>query len=338
MKAVHVLGGGRVEVIEAREPLCGHGEAVVRVMASALCGSERHGYDGERRDMPGAEFVNGGHEAAGVVEDVGEGSNARTGDRVLVFSTGHCGHCRYCRDGRWILCQHKPRGRTGTHAELITVGEDRCIPIPDELSFVDASLLADAFGTPYHAMRRLGLASTDTVLVVGQGPVGMAATALAVQAGAAVAVADPDERRLQRARDLGAVVAVDPRRDDVTEALRSITCGDGADLALECSATPAGVAACLAALRPSGRMAFIGLNREVTVDVHSQLILKDLTVIGSWYSDPSDVEDLMRLCGRGLAPGRLVSHRFALEEAAEAYTAFFRDGDAAKVVLEPARP
>jgi len=339
MKTVQVLGGRRVEVVDRPEPVPRPGEVVVRVMASALCGSERHGYEGQPGAAPsGSPAANGGHEASGVVEAV-RGQNAVSpGDRVLVFSTGHCGRCRYCRQGRWILCQHKPAGGTGMHAELIAVSEDRCIPLPDDLAFEDAALLADAFGTPYHAMRRLGVSAADTVLVVGQGPVGMAAAILAGLAGAAVVVADVDERRLRRASELGAVVTVDPRREDLVEAVRSVGGADGADVALECSASPAGAAACLAAVAPGGRVAFIGLNRQVTIDVTPELILRDLTVVGSWYSDPADVAALVRLCGRGLEPGRLITHRFGLAEAPEAFATFFAGGDAAKVILEPGRP
>jgi 2-desacetyl-2-hydroxyethyl bacteriochlorophyllide A dehydrogenase len=336
VRSVAVLGGGRVEVTDRPEPVPGPGQVVVRVMASALCGSERHGYEGAARAVPaGATAGNGGHEAAGVVEAAGERSAVAPGDRVLVFSAGHCGRCRYCRQGRWILCQHKPAGGTGTHAELIVVGEDRCIPIPADLPFEDAALLADAFGTPYHALRRLRVAPADTVLVVGQGPVGMAAAILAGLAGAAVVVADVDERRLRRASTLGAVVTVNPRHGDVGEAVRSVAGPDGAEVALECSASPAGAAACLAAVAPGGRIAFIGLNREVAIDVTPQLILRDLTVIGSWYSDPADVTALIRLCGRGLEPGRLITHRFGIEDAPLAFTTFFAGGDAAKVMLEP---
>jgi 2-desacetyl-2-hydroxyethyl bacteriochlorophyllide A dehydrogenase len=338
MQAVQVLGGRRVQVIDCPEPARRPGEVVVRVMASALCGSERHGFDGPARAAPdGAPAVNGGHEASGVVEAAGPESSVRPGDRVLVFSARHCGRCGPCRRGRWILCQHKPAGGTGTHAELIAVSEDRCIPVPDDLDFAAAALLADAFGTPYHAMRRLGVSSADTVLVVGQGPVGMAAAMLARLAGAAVVVADVDERRLRRASELGAVVAVDPGRRDLAAAVRAVTGGDGADVALECSASAGGAAACLAAVAAGGRMAFIGLCRELTIDVTPQLILKDLTVIGSWYSDPSDVSVLVGLCGRGLEPGRLITHRFGFEEAPAAFATFFGGGDAAKVVLEPAR-
>ncbi len=339
MKTVEVLGGRRVEVVDCPEPVPGPGEVIVRVMASALCGSERHGYEGQPRAVPaGSAVANGGHEAAGVVEAAGEQSAVSPGDRVLVFSTGHCGRCRYCQQGRWILCQHKPAGRTGMHAELVSVGEDRCMPIPDDLAFEDAALLADAFGTPYHAMRRLGISPADTVLVVGQGPVGMAAAMLAALAGAAVVVADVDERRLRRASELGAGVTVDPSRDDLVAAVRSVAGPDGADVALECSASPAGAAGCLEAVAPGGRIAFVGLNREVTIDVTPQLILRDLTVVGSWYSDPADVAALVRLCSRGLEPGRLITHRFGLAKAPEAFATFFAGGDAAKVILEPGRP
>jgi propanol-preferring alcohol dehydrogenase len=327
-----MLGRERVEVIDRPEPEPAGDRVVVRVMASALCGSERHAYAG-----PEPRAGNGGHEGAGVVVAADAARHCRVGDRVLVFAASPCGRCRHCLGGRWILCRARvPAPTGGMHAQLALVRDDLCFPIPADVSFEQAALLSDALGTPFRALRRLGASALDTVLITGQGPVGLAATMLCRFLGARVLAADINDYRLERAAAAGATRVVNPLREDLRAAALELTDGEGADLALECSASADGAAACVAAVRPAGRVAFIGLTGPLTLDITAQLILRDLQLIGSWYSDPADLAQLASIVRRGLDLSPLVTHRYGIEEAGEAFATFF-GGRSAKVILEPSR-
>jgi L-iditol 2-dehydrogenase len=326
-----MLGREQVEVIDRPDPEPAGDRVVVRVMASALCGSERHGYFG-----PEARAGNGGHEGAGVVVATDAARHCSVGDRVLVFAASPCGRCRHCLRGRWILCSARvPAQGGGMHAQLALVRDELCFGIPQDVSFEQAALLSDVLGTPYRALRRLGASALDTVLIVGQGPIGLAATMLCRFLGARVIAADINDYRLERAAAAGATRVVNPMREDVRSVALELTDGEGADLALECSASAAGATACLAAVRTAGRVAFLGLTGELTIDVTRQLILRDLQVIGSWYSDPADLGELAAMVRRGLDLSPLVTHHYGIEDAAEAFATFF-SGQSAKVILDPA--
>jgi L-iditol 2-dehydrogenase len=326
-----MLGREQVEVIDRPDPEPAGDLVVVQVMASALCGSERHAYFG-----PEPRAGNGGHEGAGVVVATDAARHCSVGDRVLVFAATHCGRCQHCLRGRWILCRaRRPTQTGGMHAQLALVRDDLCFAIPAGVSFEQAALLGDVLGTPFRALRRLGASALDTVLIVGQGPIGLAATMLCRFLGARVIAVDINDYRLERAGAAGAARVVNPVREDVRSVALELTDGEGADLALECSATADGAAACVAAVRPAGRVAFLGLTSELTLDVTPQLILRDLQVIGSWYSDPADLADLAAMIRRGLDLGPLVTHHYGIEDAAQAFATFF-GGRSAKVILDPA--
>jgi threonine dehydrogenase-like Zn-dependent dehydrogenase len=333
VRAVRMLGREQVEVIGRPDPEPSGDRVVVQVMASALCGSERHAYFG-----PEPRTGNGGHEGAGVVVGTDAARHCRVGDRVLVFAASHCGRCQHCLRGRWILCrarQPAPPPAGGMHAQLALVRDDLCFGIPDDVSFEQAALLGDVLGTPFRALRRLGASALDTVLILGQGPIGLAATMLCRFMGARVIAVDINDYRLERAAAAGATRVVNPDREEVRAVALELTDGEGADLALECSATADGAAACVAAVRPAGRVAFLGLTSTLTLDVTSQLILRDLQVIGSWYSDPADLADLAAMVRRGLDLSPLVTHHYGIEDAAQAFATFF-GGRSAKVILDPA--
>jgi L-iditol 2-dehydrogenase len=326
-----MLGREQVEVIDRPDPEPAGDRVVVQVMVSALCGSERHGYAG-----PEPRAGNGGHEGAGIVVAADSARHCGVGDRVLVFAASHCGRCRHCLRGRWILCRARvPAQGGGMHAQLALVRDDLCFAIPDDVSFEQAALLSDVLGTPFRALRRLGASALDTVLIVGQGPIGLAATMLCRFMGARVIAVDVNDYRLERAVAAGAARVVNPAREDVRSAALELTGGDGADLALECSATADGAAACVAAVRTAGRVAFLGLTGRVTLDITPQLILRDLQVIGSWYSDPADLADLVAMVRRGLDLSPLVTHHYGIEDAAAAFATFF-SGRSVKVILDPA--
>jgi len=216
----------------------------------------------------------------------------------------------------------------------VLLDEELCLPLPDEISFEVGALLGDGIGTPYHAIKRLGINALDTVLICGQGPIGLSATMICRFLNAQVIAVDINDYRLEIAKSIGADYTFNPQRDDVLEAVREITGGLGVDKAIDCTGKAEGEVLALNAVKRRGRMAFIGENTGVTINPSAQLIHKDLDVIGSWYFNASEYEEMIRIVRRGVPIERLITHRFPITEAQKAFETF-ASGKAAKVLIKP---
>ena len=347
MNIVQMHGDSRVSLTEIPKPEARDNWVVVKVMATTICGTEARSYhvDG----VSDTHALNSGHEAAGVVVQTGPRSRVAEGDRVAVMATmgEQCNACRFCYQGLWLLCTNiTPPGEefTGTHAQYISRPDTHCIAIPDELSFEVASILVDAVGTPYRAIRRLDVNGFDTVLITGLGPLGASAAIICQALGARVIASEPSEFRRSQAKNYGVDHAIDPTFDDPLEQIMHLTDGRGVDVALDFTGYPEPQVLCLDAAATGGRIGFIGLKYDETPDgpvprptpvtVAGHLLPKELTLIGSWSLTPSELVDLMQLVKNGLPVEQLITHRFKLEEAQEAYeTAFNQRG--CKVILDP---
>lgn len=340
MKTVRFLGNQQVAVVELPDPVPHDNHVVVKIMASTICGTERHAYEAGLAAWQAGVRENAGHESAGIVWKTGPAALVREGSRVLVFAAlRHCGRCRYCLSGRWVLCQgpDQPVQSPGHHSQYVLVRDDFCLPLPDDVDFEDGALFTDALGTAFRAIKRMKVTAQDTVLITGQGPVGLAATMICEYLHAPVIAADINEYRLACARRCGAGAVVNPSKEDVVSRVRESVSPDGVDVAIDCSGTQDGRLACLEAVRRGGaRVAFVGLGGglQLTAEQASRVFLKEIELIGSWYSDPGDVLEIAQMVRRGLDPSRMVTHRFGIDEAQEAYTTCF-GGAGGKVIVLP---
>ena len=330
MKTVRMLGQEKVTLIDLPEPEPEGSLVVVKILASAICGSEMGIYRG--RDP--IEH-NGGHEAAGIVWKTDQARYLKEGDRVTLFASSHCGLCRHCRAGDWILCrQGGPRRYPGNHSQFVLLDERLCLKLPDDISFEVGTLFGDGLGVPYHAVKRLGINALDTVLIAGQGPVGLYSTLLCCFLNAQIIAVDINDYRLELAKAAGADYIFNPKKDDVLAAVGEITGSVGVDKAMDCSGQPQGELLALEAVKRRGKMAFVGENREVTLNPSHHLIRKNLDVIGAWYFNVADYDDLIRLVRRGMPVEQLITHQFPLADAQQAFK-IFAAGQAAKVVMQP---
>ncbi len=326
MRAAFLPGGSQVELNEIADPRPDHGQVVVAMRASTICGSDlRAIYREHLGSGPEAyQDVAGGHEPAGRVVEVGEGvDRIKVGDRVAVYHISGCGQCDDCRRGYQISCTSPRRAaygwqRNGGHADLLLAEERDLLVLPDELTFVDGACVACGFGTAYQALCRLDVSGRDRLLVVGLGPVGNAAGLMAQAMGATTVVGvDVSAERRQLSLDLGAVdVAVEAGNDDrLVEIL-----GDGAETSIDCSGSGAGQLAALKHTRRWGRTALVGEGGHLSVDVSEVLIHRQLTVHGSWVTSTVRMQELLdNLVRWNLHPEQVVSHTFPLERVAEAY-------------------
>ncbi len=329
MHAVRLPGDSTVEHVDVDVPQPGPGQVLLRMRASSVCGSDIRAIYREHLGR-GAEAYQGvvaGHEPCGDVVEVGPGAKRlTTGDRVVVYHIAGCGMCEECRRGYEVGCRSRVRAaygwqRDGGHAEYLLAEESSCIVLPDELSHVDGALVSCGFGTAYEGLLRAGVSGRDRLLVTGLGPVGLAAAMLGRALGASTVVAsDVSPERADLARRLGVVdVAVDDA-GDLAEAVAAATDGQGVEVSIDCSGNAAAREAALRSTRPWGRCVFVGEGGEVSFAVSELLIHKQLRLHGSWVTSLRHMEELLDdLVRWGLHPEATVTHRFTLDEAAEAY-------------------
>lgn len=337
MRGVVFPGDRRAEVKEFPRPEPGPGQVVVRMQVSGLCGSDLHLYRQTSAQRAGNDTIPG-HEPSGIVDEVGEGvTTVRVGDRVSVYHYLGCGHCKHCLAGNMQWCAER-RGYGGpihgADADFILADARNCLPLPAGLSFVHGALMACAAGTAFSAMRKLQVSAEDTVAVFGQGPVGMCGLLMARGRGGRVIAVEPVAERRALAAELGADEVLDPGSVDVVQRIRDLTHGEGADLAFETSGSAAGQNGAVDCLRLGGKAAFVGFGvREKTLNP-SQFIGRQLTLMGSFVMPIYMYWDLVDLIVEHELPlAKMVTHRFAIDEAPEAFR-IFDAGKTGKVILE----
>lgn len=333
MRAVKLRGNDRVDVIDVPKPKVGRGWVIVKVKTSAICGSDLHPYF----SAEGRKFIPG-HEVAGEVFEVGEDvTQLRLKDKVAINCIISCGACKFCRRGDWIFCNKvKVIGGDldGGDAQYLAAPERNCFLLPSDLSFEHGALLGDGVGTPYRAIKRLGINGTHTVVLFGLGPVGLGALLILKLLNCKVLAVEKSEYRQKMGKSFGADLMIDPNEQDPMNLIREYTGGEGADVAIECAGQEVTENQALDCVKKGGKVAFVGENTLATIKPSDQFIRKELTVIGSWYFNVGEYEELVALVRQGVNVEKIITHRFSLEEAQEAFLVF-ASGKSGKVVFVP---
>jgi threonine dehydrogenase-like Zn-dependent dehydrogenase len=341
MKGVVLPGNRRLEVRDFPVPEPGPGQVLVRMKANSLCGSDLRAIYRPTDQGHGPEAYRGviaGHEPCGQVEKVGPGCRRfRPGQRVVIYHICGCGRCRDCRGGWMISCTSPERAaygwqRDGGLADYLLAEERTLVALPDELSYVDGAMVACGFGTNWAASVRAGLSGADTVLVTGLGPVGLGQVLLARALGARVIGLEPVAERRALAQRLGLDLVLEPGPGALA-AIRDATAGRGCEVAVDCSGNADARRLCLEAVREWGRVVFVGEGGTVQFEPSPLLIHKQVALFGSWVCSLPQMEDLLeRLVRWGLHPEAVVTHRYPLAKAREAFETFDR-GKTGKVVI-----
>jgi threonine dehydrogenase-like Zn-dependent dehydrogenase len=335
MRGVTFLGGRKLQLAEFPDPAPGPHDVVIAIKASGMCGSDLHPYratgdSGSHGLGKASGPVIAGHEPCGVVAAVGsavDGRAVRADARVMVHHYGGCGTCRHCLTGWTQMCDAGSTvyGRTGhgAHAPYMKVPAYTLVPLPDELSFSTGAAISCGTGTAYQALRRIHLTGGDTIAIVGQGPVGLSATQLAVAMGARVIALDVSAERLKRAKEFGADALIDPKANDAPAAIKDLTHGSGTNLTLDTSGTAAGRSIAVNAARKWGTACFVGEGGDVTIEVSPQMLRKQLTIVASWTFSTTIQADCARfVADRKIGVDHLFTDRWKLEQADEAYRLF----------------
>lgn len=308
--------GRPLEIEERPRPDFGDEEALIQVMACGTDGTDLKIVDGfgYRPELPAIL----GHEVAGVVAAVGERvTRVEPGDRVVVYNFSTCGRCRMCRTHREQLCPHmsgvlgaKDRGG---HAEYLAIPTRQLVPLPENIAWEEAAVLADARITALHAVDRAGVGLNDRIVIFGAGGVGLSAIQISKLAGASVLAVDRVAEKTEFALRMGADFALDSTRADIREAVREFTQGEGADGVIDCVGVEQTLAAGVDVLRPGGRLTVVGYTPETYGLNGKRLAQNELEIVGTRCGRLQDLVSAVRLMAENqLKP--LVTHPYPLEE------------------------
>jgi len=305
-------------------PQCGPDQVLVKVAACGACHTDLHYIEHGTPTFKTPPIVLG-HEASGIVEEVGvDVDHLKVGQRVLIPAVLTCGKCRFCRMGKENICSEmKMLGNhiDGAFAEYVAVCAKDVLNLPESISLAEASIIADALSTPFHAVKnRARVQPGDRVVVFGCGGVGINAVQLAVLAGAYVIAVDVNERKLEWARQFGAAATINGTKvDRVSKEVKRLTDG-GADIVLEVIGNPKTFEEAFECVRIGGRLVAVGYTHEAAQIVSGKIMFKELEVVGSLGCRPVDYIPLIRMVAQGrIDLMKIVTHRFPLSEISSAF-------------------
>ena len=348
MKAVVFKGKDRIALEEVPKPVAGAGEAVIRITATTICGTDVHIVRGEYPVRPGLVL---GHEPVGVIDQLGAGLDKEysVGQRVIVGAITPCGQCFYCLNGIHSQCGGALGGWrfgntiNGAWAEYLLVPDARAnlAPIPAPLSDEDVLLCPDIFSTGLSGAESGAIKVGDAVAVFAQGPIGLCATVGAKLKGASLIIGiDSVPERLAMARRFGANVTLNINDGDPVAEIKRLTGGRGVDVAIEALGRQETFEAALRAIRPGGTLSSLGVYAGKLVAPYEALYagLGDQKIVTTLC--PGGKERMRRLMAMienhrvDLSP--LVTHKFALANIEEAFDLFSHQRNGVlKVALYP---
>ena len=356
MRAAVLRGARDVAVETVADPAAGSDGIVIRVEATGICGSDMHAYAGALGDA--GQIL--GHEFAGEVVEVGPAvEGIAVGDRVTGSPAVDCGSCPRCLEGYPLLCERQAgnvlgAGLPGSFAEYLRIPSARLgrsvFRLPDGVDW-ETGATAEPLGVGLHVAWLARARPTETAVVLGLGPIGLATVqALKVEGIGRVIGVDVSPVRLALAERLGADVVVDASRESTVERLQELTgkgqsgygggsAGANADIVCECAGLPETLRDALQIVRRGGRLVVVALyERLAEIDVN-QLVIKELVVRGSFGYGAggfTGFRDALALLAAGRVDTRpWITHRFPLTAAADAFRAQADRTSAVKVLLAP---
>jgi threonine dehydrogenase-like Zn-dependent dehydrogenase len=343
MRGAILPGNNTVELKEFDTPKPAHGEVLIKMKSSTICGSDirciyrEHLGKGPEGYQPG---MIAGHEPCGQIVKTGPGCRRfKEGDRVIIYHISGCGLCNDCRRGYMISCTSEYRRaygwqRDGGMADFLLAEEKDLVYLPDELTYSDGAQVACGFGTVYEGLEKIGICGNDAILVTGLGPVGLATAMLAKAMGAqkiiGIEVIDERIRIAKKLNLFDEVLRAGP--ENVSE-VRNLTGGFGAERAVDCSANDKARLTCIQSARKWGKIVFLGEGGRCSFQPSPDIIHDQKTIYGSWVTNLWRMEELVeRLVRWQIHPEDLITHRFALEKVSEAYS-LMASGKCGKVAV-----
>jgi L-iditol 2-dehydrogenase len=346
MQAAVYRGVDDVRMETVPVPKIGAGELLVKVHTCGICGTDLKKIATGSHSAPRIF----GHETAGVIAAIGEGvAKHRVGDRVMFFHHIPCGECYYCRHKVFAQCPtYKKVGATagyeasgGGFAEYVRVMdwivEKGLVPIPDGVSFEQASFI-EPVNTCMKGIETLALEPGETVLVIGQGPIGIILSVLAARCGVRVITSDLFPQRLTIGKTFGLVENIDASNSDTVQVIKERTEGRGADAVILAVAGNGLIRPAMDATRPGGRVLLFAQTQRGEANIDPAAVCVDEKSLLGSYSASVDLqqESAKFVLSREMDLERLISHRFPLTESIAALQlAAHPKPDSMKVVIQP---
>ncbi|MEM0507086.1 MAG: alcohol dehydrogenase catalytic domain-containing protein [Thermosphaera sp.] len=324
MKAAFVLSPFEVVVDDVAKPYLGEHEVLVRVEACGICASDIKFYKGLKmyRETPFGRTSPGftGHEWVGVVADMGPGvTQVRLGDRVIPYIITSCGLCKYCRKERENLCVEK-RYIHGGFAEYVKVPEQNLIKVSGNIKIEDACL-TEPTACCLHAMEQLNLKGDETVVIIGDGSMGLLNLEIVKKNCSRVVVVGHHEKRLDLANKMGADLVINSLEKDPYEAVTRFTDGYGADVVILAVNNRDSLSDALRLVCKGGHViVFAGAHPDYETTISSNMLhYNEVTISGSADALKRNYRDALSLIENGtLKPSTIITHTFTLERIHEA--------------------
>ena len=314
-------------------------QVLVKVAACGVCHTDLHYLEHGVPTFKKPPLVLG-HEASGVVEEIGaEVRNVVRGQRVLIPAVLTCGRCAFCRMGRENICASMTmlgNHIDGAYAEFVAVPAKDLLALPGSVPLEEASIIADALSTPYHAVKnRARVQPGDTVVVFGCGGVGINAVQLAAIAGGYVIAVDINERKLAWASEFGAAKTINASNvERVSKEVKKLT-GGGADICMEVIGNPKTIEEAFECVRVGGRLCVVGYTNEAVSLIPGKIMFKEIEVVGSLGCRPLDYVPLIRMVEQGrINLKKQVTHRFPLQEIRKAFEVM-KEGASLRSIVVP---
>ena len=337
MKAVYIKEPGKLEVIDVEKPsIKKDTQVLVKITAAGICGSDIHIFHGTHAYATYPRII--GHEGCGIVEEVGSAvTDLKPGDSVIIEPITGCGTCYACRHGRYNCCPDiKVAGVhiDGVMDEYFVTERNKLYKYdPNELTPVEAAT-AEPYTVGAQANAQANTQPGDLVLIHGAGPIGMIICDIAEKRGATVIVSEVNEDRLKIANDFGAKYTINPKKEDLKEAIMKITDGKGVNVVFETSGVPALTSLSVELLSPHGRLVPLTFAPE-PVPINFRLMNKnELVIAGTRNQNGKFPEVVESLPSRKDRIDKLVTHVFPAEEAEKAFdTAMDKTSGSCMVVI-----
>ncbi len=336
MKVAAIFGERAAGVVDVPKPTPKEDFALVKVHVVPMC-TEYKAFESGRQ---GHRF---GHEATGEVVEAAQPGRVKVGDRVVVQPGYPCGRCSLCLAGEHIHCQspRDVRQITGsvagaaTFAQYLLKADWLLSPIPDGVSYQQASMACCGLGPTFGAMQQMGVDAHDTILITGLGPVGLGGVVNANFLGARILAVEGNPFRANLAMKLGADAVLDPDAADVLDQIMDLTGGVGVDKALDCSGNPRAHRLMIDSVRRKREASFIGEGGEFPLTASRDMIRKGLVLRGSWHYNLADYSKLINVIEQSSDQlDKFITHAFPMSQVQQAWE-LQSTLECGKVLLDP---
>jgi len=336
MKAAIMHGAKDIRAETVPEPVCAPHGVIIKVNACGVCGSDLHYYRHNGHD--GTIF---GHEFSGDIVEIGaDVKNIKTGTRCTAVGFSPCGKCYWCREGKMHRCSdmailgyHFPGAMAEyVHVPFAALGRS-IFPLPEELTYEDAASV-EPLSISYFSVNRSQPKENEIVAVIGLGVIGLYAIQVLKATGVKQILASGRRpSRLAAAKTCGADIVIDAARENAAQIIMEASGNLGVNTVFECAGTQATFDQCVAVTRGGGKIMLVGVYEEPLTWQPLSMISKNLTLIGCLGGNFPAVIELLKE-GR-VTTQNMISHRFSLDEAAEAFRTQDREPSAIKVMIKP---